>query len=761
MPGDIFYSEVDQNLQDELRHRAASGFNRTERDLHFQLDKVANVSLAAYTGNDRTDLDTTSFIGPVVLSGQDEESPGFGFPRPTFLPSGPSGYLNENAEIRTQTITEDVDISGFQIEQNDGKITVSGESKITSGSLNNIAQRVPPFITAVSITIADSSQAKLNRAEVQLSIPNADLDLERIERLYFRPGRLVQLKIVHPTSAVITGNRLTDKSVLPSWNALKKENENLKLERMNKLNEIPFEGVVTSFQFSYEADLSISATLFLTGVSSTYADLSMLINTPDVITGSLGATYVGSDADKTSVTKITDKIKETTTNSFYVELADEVDDVLNELEDAGINPIGTIDYGLSTGETDDQYIAFARGNPKTKEEEFIRYISLGYLIDFINRQILAKSGTVADAKITCNTNICKSNVYSNLTSADPRDILLPGKSTQSLPIDKQYLPEDSKLDVMVYAKSIQDDPLFVPFMEPGATDEETVAYPSRILISLIAIKKILLRLDPIDVIKKDSKVEAKSGVQIKDFLREVSNKISLETGGAIDMKLIVHPDDASTQTSLLYYDSNYAGTFGDQKSVVPFEVPMFANHPNGTIVREFNLKAKLPNNAKTLAYVLNSDANVSEAQIAPFLQYMYGDRSEEADQQLRDTLQAYAENHFKYLNELEDAKIQLNENSTDDANIQNLRNALKKYLQYPRERISDSSLLGSPQFPYEVDITIDGINGFKYGDVLLFPGVPKRYIKNTVFFITNITHTVDTAGMWTTKISAQMRAKID
>ena len=115
----------------------------------------------------------------------------------------------------------------------------------------------------------------------------------------------------------------------------------------------------------------------------------------------------------------------------------------------------------------------------------------------------------------------------------------------------------------------------------------------------------------------------------------------------------------------------------------------------------------------------------------------------------------------KYLNELEDAKIQLNENSTDDANIQNLRNALKKYLQYPRDRISDSSLLGSPQFPYEVDITIDGINGFKYGDVLLFPGVPKRYIKNTVFFITNITHTVDTAGMWTTKISAQMRAKID
>ena len=70
MPGDIFYSEVDQNLQDELRHRAASGFNRTERDLHFQLDKIANVSLVAYEGNNRRVPDPLSAIGPIILSGQ-------------------------------------------------------------------------------------------------------------------------------------------------------------------------------------------------------------------------------------------------------------------------------------------------------------------------------------------------------------------------------------------------------------------------------------------------------------------------------------------------------------------------------------------------------------------------------------------------------------------------------------------------------------------------------------------------------------------
>ena len=169
----------------------------------------------------------------------------------------------------------------------------------------------------------------------------------------------------------------------------------------------------------------------------------------------------------------------------------------------------------------------------------------------------------------------------------------------------------------------------------------------------------------------------------------------------------------------------------------------------------------MPDSAKTLAYVLSGDTNISEAKIAPFLQYMYRDESEDADKQLRETLKSYAENHLKFIQELEEAKISIAENDSDDSNFQTVRDGLKKYLQYPKKRISDSSLLGSPQFPYDVDFTIDGINGLKYGDVLLFPGIPERYTKNTVFFITNITHTVDTSGMWTTKISAAMRAKIN
>ena len=226
------------------------------------------------------------------------------------------------------------------------------------------------------------------------------------------------------------------------------------------------------------------------------------------------------------------------------------------------------------------------------------------------------------------------------------------------------------------------------------------------------------------------------------------------------MKLIVHPNDSATQTTLLYYDSNFAGTPSSQNGVVPFEIPMFANNKFGTVVREFSMKAKLPDNAKTLAFVLSGETDVSEAKIAPFLQFMYSAESDSATEQIRELKQKYAENHVTFKKELNEAIAKLSQDHSNDDYQDALRAALKKHLQYPKLDIGDSSVLGSPQFPYEVDFVTDGINGFRYGDVLQFPGIPKRYISNTVFFITNILHTVDTAGMWTTKISAQMRAKI-
>ena len=78
-------------------------------------------------------------------------------------------------------------------------------------------------------------------------------------------------------------------------------------------------------------------------------------------------------------------------------------------------------------------------------------------------------------------------------------------------------------------------------------------------------------------------------------------------------------------------------------------------------------------------------------------------------------------------------------------------------MQYPLPKINDSIKLQSPVYPYEVDFTIDGINGFRYGDTLKFDMLPQKYKNNTTFSIISTNHTVNTNGEWKTKIRCIMR----
>ena len=90
-----------------------------------------------------------------------------------------------------------------------------------------------------------------------------------------------------------------------------------------------------------------------------------------------------------------------------------------------------------------------------------------------------------------------------------------------------------------------------------------------------------------------------------------------------------------------------------------------------------------------------------------------------------------------------------------------LTTALLEYLKYPGSDIRQSQQLTAPIFPFDASFTIDGINGLRYGDVLSFAALPKKYTTNTVFSIIGLNHTVGTDGMWTTKVKCIMRPNID
>ena len=74
----------------------------------------------------------------------------------------------------------------------------------------------------------------------------------------------------------------------------------------------------------------------------------------------------------------------------------------------------------------------------------------------------------------------------------------------------------------------------------------------------------------------------------------------------------------------MYYDCNHIQNLTKNTPVQPYSVPMFANHPAGTVVRDFKFNGSLPSDASNLSYVLNQDTTeISESTIAPFLSYMY------------------------------------------------------------------------------------------------------------------------------------------
>ena len=786
MAGDIFYTQVDPSLVEELKARGKSGFRRSEKDLDFMLGKIANVQMMCYKGTDRKTPIIDSLIGGKRVL-QDE-----------YFPSSENGYLNSERSVE---VINNISI-GNVILSDDQRTIEDVKLNLDSSTVKNKANRIPPIIKQANITIVDNSRGLLNKATIQINIPNPELDLDRIERYWFRPGRFAQIIFEHPDSAVITGARLTSGSLPPSETILKNYPD-LDYEKLRKMNRKDFEGNITSFDFSYQQDGSIDATIYLTGTSNVYTDISMYIpKIPETSddskekkekTGNIefGYTYdanTGTRRVKTKEERKTIK-QEDVANEFFDDIQKAVD---SAIADSGIKDNGIIRAKGVDNTVTDQWILWGEDFSKTKKPkenqitDQYKFVTLGYLINYLNETILSRQLAVPNAKIICDDKTCFSNYYKNIVSADPYSILLTGDSSyyprtsQTIKITKPSEPvatgtgsatpatgsatpaattdEDLRVHPTLFFEKAILNSSYQEFYQQYDTNSQTMkAYPSRIFISLPTIKSILLELDDIDIDgeKPEGTDLSATGVQIKDFIAKVSARINVATGGAVSMKLITHP---SQESVLIFYDSKYIGTPIQKEQVVPFNVPMFANHPDGTVVKEFNIKATLGGRAKQLAYVLQGTGDVSEADIAPFLRFMY---VEGGDEEVKKILQRFRDTHFKYLDQLEQTKAEYINDTQADKNKTKLRNALRKYLQYPLPDLKQTNLLNSPIFPFEVDFTIDGISGFRYGDVLIFDSIPKRYRKQTVFSIKGLSDTVSNDGIWQTKITCMMRPRVD
>ena len=779
---DIFYTEVDPNLQLELNSRGVAGWRRTSKDLQFMLEKVANVQLTPYKDETRSTEITEAILGGKTVIGTE------------YLPSGPNGFLSD----RTYTVQE-------QNIQNGNIVRKTKEERINS------SKRIPPYITSLDITIADSSNGLLNSATININIPNPERDLNFIESVYLRPGRQVKIQIAHADSVImsseLTSGLLT--SSIASTEKIKTLYPSLTTSELNqyrKMNEFVFDGLIKSFTLDYQPDMSVIVTLSMAGISQTYADISLIMNTKvektdpvrklnlyenqiDATFGVDNSNLVLNDAGNTlSLGEATSLLNtqfisstvpplptadqlatpdqiildKTELGTFYTNLDKEVTELI-EFEEKGIPRSDFEKLGFTAAYnsiSEIQQIGYwaAWGEPISNKVAYQRYIQLAWLIDFINRLIISKRRSADSyATIICteNENLCTSNYYENMVSSDPLRIWLAGSSN---------FPTDVYDKVSWYSTLTRDLENYVFSESYNITNNSTiqtvnVSYPTRIFINMEVIQQICASL------------ENQKNFTVAALLSLISAEIYDATGGAIDMKLITHPE---LTEFLLYYDAKSIAIAKREKPVVPYSVPMFSNHEYGSIVRDFKFSGKLPQDASNLAYVVNQDpSEIAESDIAPYVAYMYSANTVErtgphelvGNLITQDELDAiktkYKEAHLNFKEKLRQAKVAFSLDITNPEKRAALAQALQKYIQYPTPSIIESNQLTAPVIPFDVEFTIDGIHGFRYGDVLTFDGLPTRYKQNAVFSIISITHTVANDGQWTTSIRCIMRPNID
>lgn len=746
MDGNIFYSEVDKNLKAELNARGKAFRTRDENSLNFMLSKIANVEITAYA--------TTSSKSNVagVLGGTQVQ-------HGRYLPTGPDGYLNSNRQYKRS-----------ELKFNDFR----GTWYASESMHNDKSMRPGPYVTAVDCTIGDHSMGLLNKASLNIVIPNPERDLDAFEEVWMRPGRYAKIEIVHPTTAIAapveTNGGLLTPLVIPNKEKLKQLYPDWDLNELERIiremRKFIFEGLIVSFNLSYTKDGTVEVSLNLTGTSNIYTNISMYIN--DEL----------NKKQNTSSNPATAAIIPTGSADFYGLLYDRFETIIADFKAA--DPAATkltkfllpyraelpAPFVTTNNYSTDRFILKGEQFPASMTElgasfpdatlsNDARYITLGALIDHINAYVLNK---LPGAQIICTDVECFSVYYPLMVSSNPNSILfLPKTTNLSYPFPSDYHVYGDLIyyhDVVsqLYANSINTEELKQrglwqewPGIYERNADNTGKVFPSRIFINLETIETLINNMSQRNSI----------AFSVDTFLKNICTLISEASGNAINLTLVTYPYD---MTKLYLTDSKFVRVPADTKNVVAYSVPMFANHEHGTIVHDFQFQSQLPESAKNLSYVLNSTSVVSEEDIAPYMNFMYNAKNPAAINNILATYNAF---HVTASANLAAAKSEYGLSPEVPAIQTKLVAALKRYIQYPTSDIKQTNLLAAPLFPFTVNFTIDGINGFRYGDVLTFDGLPAKYRINTVFSIIGISHTVSNQGEWKTQITCIQRPKIE
>lgn len=373
---------------------------------------------------------------------------------------------------------------------------------------------------------------------------------------------------------------------------------------------------------------------------------------------------------------------------------------------------------------------------KVESKKFY-YLSINSLVDYFNRKVLSQIPRYEQQNIRYSSDlefqllqsdgkdevISDSAYYKDLVSSSPDEILFSDEKNAKYG------------DVSLYLDTAR------------FKYDETTVNLGEILISTDTIIKIYDKL-------AEEKEDEPAHKSITAFFSEIFTKISYCSGGVYQLSIVVDEDSeandrktfSDTPTRLVVVDKNYTG----QNEIKPYT---FRRTINRSIIRDMSLSSTLPNEAAVQMYSGGRTGMTAGRGGNAKTLIEDSPAGEDAQEQEVDEVE-------KALNQLSDAKKAMGVQGSTFTTRSNLRSALTQYKSNPPEYAGgNGGWIDKTLYPLNLSLTIDGIAGLRFGNVIRTDWLPAKYKKlgqRIVFVITKVDHTISD-NQWTTQIETQCR----
>jgi hypothetical protein len=391
----------------------------------------------------------------------------------------------------------------------------------------------------------------------------------------------------------------------------------------------------------------------------------------------------------------------------------------------------------------------------------IYYIKLGDLMELINGMMRKSEEVVAQAQGQTNSN--EPPVVTSSGLSDLFYIVCNGNETQynvdlvSCTPDKVLFPDDFMCKYGTFSPFAKN-PIFRKGVD-GSDLEGDVVNIGNILISTDLVKEVFSKF----VDENQTKIEMKN---ITNFVNDIISPINYASGEFYQLtSKLIEPEEAAAMMNgisklvdrekkkgnkalLSIEDSNLAAKA--TANIVPYNFNSSISKP---LIKNISITSKPPGPMAAASFAEARGKKDNGQKLGPSQTDVRTAQNKDIDV---DKYKKEFEDASKILKETLDSFVK---DGASSAFANKMKAAYSKYKKSATNVSKGAHWLNRAIYPIELTLTIDGINGLKFGDVFktnLIPSVYNDDDVDMVFVITKINHSIKD-GIWETVLSTKSR----